>query len=138
MVRGEGSDLVLRAEIIGTTMSNTPQPRPGILEIAAYVPGESEVQGGVKPIKLSANETPLGPSSKAVAAYKAAAEHLDRYPDGASTALRQAIARKFGLDPERIVCGAGSDELINLLAHAYIGPDDEMVPSAHAFMTYKT
>ena len=78
-------------------MSNLPQPRPGILEISAYVPGESEVGGNVKPIKLSSNETPIGPSPKAIAAYQAVGAHLDRYPDGASTALRQAIARHYGL-----------------------------------------
>jgi histidinol-phosphate aminotransferase len=116
---------------------SAPKPQPGILEISPYVPGESEVAGGLKAIKLSSNETPLGPSPKAMAAYKAAAEHLDRYPDGASTALRQAIARQYGLDPERIVCGAGSDELINLLAHAYVGPGDEVIHSAHGFLIYK-
>jgi histidinol-phosphate aminotransferase len=121
-----------------TTMANRqPEPQPGIMELSPYVPGESDVPGVAKPIKLSSNETPFGPSPKAVAAYKAAAEHLDRYPDGAATALRQAIARKYGLDPDRIVCGAGSDELINLLAHAYIGPGDEAVHSAHGFLVYK-
>jgi histidinol-phosphate aminotransferase len=118
-------------------MPNTPQPRPGILEISAYVPGESEVPGGVKAIKLSANETPLGPSPKAVAAYQAAAALLDRYPDGASTALRNAIARRYGLDPARIVCGAGSDELISLLAHHYSGPGDEVLITEHAFAMFK-
>ena len=119
-------------------MPNTaPRPRPGILDIAAYVPGESEVPGGVKAIKLSANETPLGPSPKAIAAYKAMAEHLERYPDGASTALRNAIARHYGLDPARIVCGAGSDELISLVAHHYAGPGDEVLMTVHAFAMFK-
>jgi histidinol-phosphate aminotransferase len=114
-----------------------PEPQPGIMELSPYVPGESELPGVKNPIKLSSNETPLGPSPKALAAYKAAAEELDRYPDGAATALRQAIAGKYGLDPERIVCGAGSDELIQLLAHAYIGAGDESVHSAHGFLIYK-
>jgi len=117
--------------------NRAPQPQPGILDISPYIPGESEVPGGLKPIKLSSNETPLGPSPKAVAAYKAAAEHLDRYPDGAATALRNAIARQYGLDPERIVCGCGSDELINLIAHAYVGPGDESVYSEHGFLMYR-
>jgi histidinol-phosphate aminotransferase len=117
--------------------SNAPAPRPGILDISPYVPGESAVPGGVKPIKLSSNETPLGPSPKAIAAYKAVADELDRYPDGASTALRDAIARQYGLNPERIVCGNGSDELINLIAHAYLGQGDEAVYSAHGFLMYK-
>jgi histidinol-phosphate aminotransferase len=117
--------------------SNAPAPRPGILDISPYVPGESAAPGGVKPIKLSSNETPLGPSPKAIAAYRAVADELDRYPDGASTALRDAIARQYGLNPERIVCGNGSDELINLIAHAYLGQDDESVYSAHGFLMYK-
>jgi histidinol-phosphate aminotransferase len=117
--------------------SNAPTPRPGILDISPYVPGESSVPGGMKPIKLSSNETPLGPSPKAIAAYKAVGDELDRYPDGASTALREAIARQYGLNPDRIVCGNGSDELINLIAHAYLGPGDEAVYSAHGFLMYK-
>jgi histidinol-phosphate aminotransferase len=116
---------------------NAPVPQPGILDISPYVPGESKVPGGVKPIKLSSNETPLGPSPKAVAAYKALADELDRYPDGATTALRDAIARLYGLNADRIVCGSGSDELINLIAHAYLGPGDEAVYSEHGFLMYK-
>jgi histidinol-phosphate aminotransferase len=117
--------------------SNAPQPQSGIMEISPYVPGESEVPSGLKPIKLSSNETPLGPSPKAIAAYKAVADSLDRYPDGAATALRTAIARHYGLNPDRIVCGCGSDELINLIAHAYVGPGDEAIYSAHGFLMYK-
>ncbi len=119
-------------------MANTgPVPQPGILEINAYVPGESAVPGGVTPIKLSSNESPLGPSPKAVAAYKAEAGELHRYPDGAASALRNAIARKYGLDAGRIVCGCGSDELINLIAHAYVGPGEEAIYSEHGFLMYK-
>ena len=114
-----------------------PVPQPGILEIKAYVPGESSVPGGVTPIKLSSNETPLGPSPKAIAAYKAVADELHRYPDGAATELRNAIARKYGLNADRIVCGCGSDELINLIAHAYIGPGDEAIYTEHGFLMYK-
>jgi histidinol-phosphate aminotransferase len=114
-----------------------PQPQPGILDISPYVPGESEIKGGLKPIKLSSNETPLGPSPHAISAYKAMADELDRYPDGGATALRTAIARHYGLDAVRIVCGCGSDELINLIAHAYAGPGDEVVYSAHGFLMYK-
>jgi histidinol-phosphate aminotransferase len=119
-------------------MSNkAPQPRPGILDISAYVPGESEAPGGVKPIKLSSNETPLGASPKAIAAYKALADRLERYPDGAATALRNAIARRYGLDPNRIVCGCGSDELIGLIAHHYAGPGDEVLFSQHGFLMFR-
>ena len=114
-----------------------PTPKPGVLEISAYVPGESEVPSGVKPIKLSSNETPLGASPKAKAAFVSMAEGLERYPDGSATALRRAIAKVYGLDPERIVCGAGSDELLNLLCHGYLGAGDEAIYTEHGFLVYK-
>ena len=116
--------------------SNLPTPKPGVLDIDAYVPGESSVPGGVKPIKLSSNETPLGPSPKARAAFVAAAESLERYPDGGATALRKAIANVYGLNPDRIVCGSGSDELIGLLTHAYLAPGDEAIYTTHGFLMY--
>ena len=117
--------------------NSAPQPRPGILEISPYVPGESEVPGGLTPIKLSSNESPLGPSPKAIAAYKAEADRLERYPDGSTTALRNAIAKRYGLDAARIVCGCGSDELIGLIAHHYAGPGDEVLHSEHGFLMFR-
>jgi hypothetical protein len=121
----------------GDMANKAPTPQPGILDINPYVPGESSIAGGLKPIKLSSNETPLGPSPKAVAAFKAEADQLERYPDGGATTLRKAIAEHYGLNPDRIVCGSGSDELINLLAHAYLGPGDEAVYTEHGFLMYK-
>lgn len=114
-----------------------PAPRPGILDIELYVPGESQIPGGLKPIKLSSNETPLGASPKAIAAYKDAALSLERYPDGGASALRAAIGARYGLEPARIVCGAGSDELLSMLAHAYLGPGDEAIYTEHGFLVYK-
>jgi len=114
-----------------------PVPQPGIMDINPYVPGESAVAAGIKPIKLSSNESPLGASPKAVAAYKSAADSLERYPDGSATALRGAIGRAYGLDPDRIVCGCGSDELLNLLGHAYLGPGDEAIYTTHGFLVYR-
>jgi histidinol-phosphate aminotransferase len=114
-----------------------PQPKPGIHDIDPYAPGESSLPAGVKPIKLSSNETPLGPSPKAVAAFRETAGTLERYPDGNATALRDAIAARYGLNPARIVCGAGSDELLAMLAHAYLGQGDEAIFTAHGFLLYK-
>jgi histidinol-phosphate aminotransferase len=113
-----------------------PQPRPGVLAIDPYVPGKSTAPGVARVFKLSSNETPLGPSPRAVAAYRAVAEHLEDYPDGASTALREAIGHAFGLDPDRIVCGAGSDDLLNLIADAYLCDGDEAIHTTHAFLVY--
>ena len=113
-----------------------PQPRPGILDIAPYIPGESKADGHKEPIKLASNESSLGPSPRAITAYRAMAESLHRYPDGASADLRGAIAKHHGLDSERIVCGNGSDELIALLTKAFAGPGDEVLFTEHAFAMY--
>ena len=114
-----------------------PEPRPGVLAIDTYVPGKSGRPGGGKVHKLSSNETPLGPSPAALAALHAAAAKLETYPDGRATELRAAIGRRFGLDPDRIVCGAGSDELLSLLAYAYCGPGGEGIYSEHGFLVYR-
>ena len=113
-----------------------PEPRPGVLKIKPYVPGKSHAPGVAKVHKLSSNESPLGPSPQAIAAYRALAEHLEDYPDGAATALREAIGRAYGLDPDRIVCGAGSDDLLNLLARAYLADGDEAIHTTHGFLVY--
>jgi histidinol-phosphate aminotransferase len=113
------------------------RPRPGILEIEPYVGGKAEVAGIARAIKLSANESPLGPSPRAIAALQAMAPQMHRYPDGGAEQLRRAIGARFDLDPDRIVCGAGSDELIQLLMRAYAGPGDEVVYSAHGFLMFK-
>ena len=113
-----------------------PVPRKGVLAIEPYVPGKFSAAGLSKVWKLSSNETPLGPSPAAKAAYAAEAERLDLYPDGSATRLREAIASRYGLDPTRIVCGAGSDELLSLLANAYLSPGDEAVYSQHGFLVY--
>jgi histidinol-phosphate aminotransferase len=118
-------------------MMSRPVPKPGILDIAPYTPGKSPVaEPGRKVFKLSANETPFGPSPRAIEAYKAAAAHLEDYPEGTSRVLREAIGGSFGLDPDRIICGAGSDEILNLLAHVYLGPGDEAISTTHGFLVY--
>src|SRR6201982_1796246 len=114
-----------------------PVPNAGILDIAPYTPGKSpKPQPGRKVFKLSANETPFGPSPKAIEAYINAAAHLQDYPESTSRILREAIGRAFGLDPDRIICGAGSDELLNLLAHAYLDRGDEAISTTHGFLVY--
>jgi histidinol-phosphate aminotransferase len=117
--------------------ASRPEPRPGILKIDAYMPGKSAAPAGVKLHKLSSNETPLGASPKAKAAYGDIAASLELYPDGSATGLRTAIAAKFGLDPARLVCGSGSDELLSMVTNAYIGPGDEGVYTQHGFLVYK-
>jgi histidinol-phosphate aminotransferase len=117
-------------------MSKRPEARPGIMEIAAYVGGESAIPGVDRIIKLSSNEGPFGPSPLASKAHEAEAASLHRYPDGGAVELRRAIGARYDLDPAKIVCGAGSDELISLLCKAYAGPGDEVLYSEHGFLMY--
>jgi histidinol-phosphate aminotransferase len=114
----------------------TPEPRPGILKIEPYVGGKSKLPGHATTIKLSSNESALGPSPRALAAARSAAAEMHRYPDGGAYELRAAIAKRFGLNVDRIVCGTGSDELIALLCRAYAGPGDEVLYSQHGFLMY--
>ncbi|CAA6605385.1 Histidinol-phosphate aminotransferase [Rhodospirillaceae bacterium LM-1] len=113
-----------------------PQPRPGIMDIAPYIGGESKIPGVARVIKLASNEGALGPSPAAIEAYKTVAGDLHRYPDGGCSELRKALGVRWGLDPARIVCGAGSDELLGLLCRAYAGPGDEVLYSQHGFLMY--
>jgi histidinol-phosphate aminotransferase len=114
----------------------TPRPRPGILDIHAYVAGESTVPGVNRVVKLSSNEGAFGPPPAAIAAYTQAAGEMHRYPDGGAVELRRAIGARFRLDPERIVCGAGSDEILSMLALSYGGAGTEIIMSAHGFSMY--
>lgn len=117
--------------------SDRPVPRPGILAIDPYVPGKSGAPGLAKVHKLSSNETPLGPSPRAIEAFASVATKLELYPDGSVSRLRSAIASRFGLDASRIVCGNGSDDLLHLLAAAYVGPGDEGIFTTHGFLVYR-
>lgn len=112
-------------------------PKPGVLDIAPYVGGRAEAEGVEKVFKLSSNESALGPSPKVLAAFKAIADGIGIYPEGSSHKLRHAIAEMYGLDPARIVCSNGSDELLTMLAHAYLRPGDEVLFSEHAFLVYR-
>jgi histidinol-phosphate aminotransferase len=116
-------------------MSDKPVPQPGILDIAAYVPGKSGLPGS-NAVKLSSNESPLGASPKAIEAFTAAASKLDIYPEGSSKILRTALGEVHGIDPELIVCGNGSDDLLHLLAQCYLGEGDEAIMSRYGFSVY--
>lgn len=116
-------------------MDNAPTAKPWIEAIHAYVPGKSRAGDGRPLIKLSANENPLGTSPAALAAI-AGATGPDLYPDPDSVALRAALGRVHGIDPARIVCGAGSDELLNLAAQGYAGPGDEVIYVRYGFSVY--
>jgi len=116
---------------------NAPLPKPWVMAIAPYVPGRATSESGRPVVKLSANENPLGTAPAARAAFEAAQSSLDRYPDPGATALREAIGAKYGLDPARIICGAGSDDILHLAAGAYAGPGDEVIHVRYGFAVYE-
>ncbi|HEY5817332.1 MAG TPA: histidinol-phosphate transaminase [Mesorhizobium sp.] len=117
---------------------NRPQPNPGVMDIEAYVPGKNAAHPGVAKVhKLSANESPLGPSPKAVEAMREVAGRTEFYPDGRATKLRDLIAVAHGLNPANIMAFNGSGEILALLARIYLGQGDEAIITEHGFLTYK-
>ncbi len=117
-------------------MPKLPTPNSGILSIDKYVAGRSKAPSKVKTIKLSSNESPLGASPKAMKAYERASANLALYPDSSSTELREALAKKHNIDARNIVIGAGSDELLHLLAQIYLSQEDEAIMSEFGFLVY--
>jgi histidinol-phosphate aminotransferase len=113
-----------------------PIPRAGIMDIAPYVGGRSTAEGAARVFKLSSNESPLGPSPKAMEAFRASAEKLYAYPDGSSSHLKEAIGEVHGLRPDQILCGNSSDELLHLIALTFCGPGDEVLMCEHGFLAY--
>jgi histidinol-phosphate aminotransferase len=121
---------------MSATALTRPTPRANVMAIDAYVPGKSAAPGVAKIFKLSSNETPLGPSPKAIEAFRANADQLALYPDGSASRLRDAIGKRYGLDPANIICGNGSDDILHLIAEAYLGPGDEGLYSQYGFLEY--
>lgn len=113
------------------------RPQPGIMDIKLYQGGASHVTGVSNVVKLSSNENPFGPSDKAKEAFSRSVHSLHRYPSTDHAALRKAIGEVHGLDPERIICGVGSDEIITFLCQAYAGPGDEVIHTEHGFSMYR-
>ncbi len=117
-------------------MTEKPAPLPQLAKVSPYVPGEAPKPGKGPSYKLASNENPLGCSPRAKAAFAEMADRLEIYPDGGSGALKTAIAKRYGLDPRRIITGAGSDEVFLMIARAYLGPGDESINTVHAFAIY--
>lgn len=120
-----------------TAQRNTvPQPKQGILDIGVYKPGKAAVEGIDDPIKLSSNENMMGYSPAARAAFLDAAADLQAYPDGQANSLRAAVAAKFGLEENRLIFGAGSDDIFALLNQAMLTPGDNIVQGRHCYIAY--
>ena len=113
-----------------------PEAKPGVLDITHYVPGRAKAPGIAHPLKLSANENPFGCSEAAAAAYRAAANEIHLYPDSNTSRLRAAMAEKFSLEPERLVFGAGSDEIFSMATQAFLQEGDNAVQPQYGFAAW--
>jgi histidinol-phosphate aminotransferase len=113
-----------------------PLPKPGILDIHAYVPGKSKADGIAEPVKLSANENALGSSPLAQQAYASAGQSLHVYPDPRASIVRAAVAERWRLEPERLIFGCGSDEVFALLNQTFLEPGDNMVQGEYGFAAF--
>jgi len=111
--------------------------QPGIMQITPYQGGKATLSGADNVIKLSSNENPAGPSPAAIEAVQNAALGMHRYPSTDHQALRDAIGEAHGLNPDQVICGAGSDEIITFLCQAYAGPGDEVIHTEHGFAMYR-
>ena len=118
-------------------MENDIRPQPGILDIQPYQGGVSHISGVNNVVKLSSNENPYGPGERAMAAFAKSGQQLHRYPPSDHKELRDAIAMIHQLDADRVICGAGSDEIITFLCQAYAGPGDEVIHTEHGFSMYR-
>jgi len=118
-------------------MTHAIEPKAGIMEIAPYQGGASHAEGVSDVVKLSSNENPLGPPESAREALRKTAHLLHRYPSTDHMSLRQAIGEVHHLDPARIICGAGSDEIIHMICQAYTGPGTEVIHTEHGFAMYR-
>ena len=118
-------------------MAKTITPQPGIMDIALYQSGAAHVEGQTNILKLSSNENPAGPSEAAKEAVRRAAHDMHRYPSTDHASLRTAIGDVWGVDPERVICGVGSDEIIHFLCQCYAGPGDEVIHTEHGFAMYR-
>jgi histidinol-phosphate aminotransferase len=111
-------------------------PRKGILNIRPHLVATPQGDAAVARVLLHSNESAFGPSPLALAAARAALDTVERYPEDGAARLEAAIGAAFGLDPRRIVCGHGSDDLLGRLARAYLEPGDELIHVAHGYLKF--
>lgn len=111
-------------------------PQPGIMDISLYQGGASHLAGVDNVLKLSSNENPLGPTPAAIDALTSAAAGMHLYPSTDHAALRTAIAEVWNVDADRVICGVGSDEVLQFVTQAFSGPGDEIIHTAHGFSMY--
>ena len=116
--------------------NNLLNPKRGVDSINLYTGGISKVTGIEKIIKLSSNESPFGPSKKAMEAYENSSSKLSRYPELTADSLQEVIAKKYNLNKNQIISGTGSDEILIFAALTFCSPGDEVIHAKHGFEMY--
>lgn len=111
-------------------------PKPKTVNVDLYIGGLSNIQNVSNPVKLSANESALGPSPKVLEIFKSGF-NLKKYPDGKSSKLKETIAKKFSINEDQILIGSGSDEIISLICQSFLNKDDEVIMSEDSFLMYR-
>ena len=112
-------------------------PKPIKFEVERYIGGLSQFKKIENPIKLSANESAIGPSPKAIEAFKREKNKILKYPESDSNSFREALANKFKIDSKRIICGSGSDQIFDLTCHLFLEPGDEVIVTEFGFIMHK-
>ncbi len=112
-------------------------PKPKKIISQKYVSGLSLFNRKMVKVKLSANESALGPSPKAIREYNKVSKNFKRYPDTNGTALRKVIANKFRIDKNRVILGSGSDQILELVCKAFINKNDEVIVPKYSFIIYR-
>ncbi len=112
-------------------------PKPRKIQFERYIEGLSQFKKINNPIKLSANESALGPSPRAIKAFEREKNNIFKYPESDCSSLRDVISKKFNIDSERIICGAGSDQIFDLICQLFIEPGDEVVVTEYGFIMYR-
>ena len=112
-------------------------PKPIKFKVERYIGGLSNFKKISNPIKLSANESALGPSPKAIEAFENDRGSIFKYPESDSQSLRRALSEKFDIDHERIICGAGSDQIFDLTCHLFLEPGDEVIVTEFGFIMHR-
>jgi len=112
-------------------------PKPIKFKVKRYIGGLSQFKKIDNPIKLSANESALGPSPKAIQAFEDDKNNISKYPESDSESLREVLSKKFNIDPKRIICGSGSDQIFDFTCRLFLKPEDEVIVTEFGFIMHR-
>ena len=112
-------------------------PKAKIVKVEKYLTGLSWLKKNAPTIKMSANESALGPSPMAIKEYNKVSKNFKRYPDSDGVNLRETLAKKFKLDPNKIILGSGSDQILELVCKVFLKKGDDVIVPKYSFLIYR-